>query len=111
MGRGARAHQTVAAMTRRVILSDEAERDLLEAARWYEEQRPGLGDEYIREVDAAIERLGTEAMMYAPVYHDARRIPVRRFPYMIYYVVEERFIRVISVFHGRRDPRRWRERL
>jgi hypothetical protein len=34
-----------------IIVRDEAEQDILEAARWYEDRAMGLGLEFIRSVD------------------------------------------------------------
>jgi len=40
----------------------------------------------------------------------ARRVGVRRFPYGLYFIVEDTRIVVIACFHGRRNPRRWQLR-
>ncbi len=44
-------------MTYRLVLQPEAEADLSEAYRWYEDQRPGLGGEFIESVEAVFERI------------------------------------------------------
>jgi len=44
----------------RVIVRPNAEADLREAWSWYESQRPGLGDELLIEIRAAIRRLETD---------------------------------------------------
>jgi hypothetical protein len=42
-------------MTQPVRVRPEAEQDLLEAAFWYEEQRPGLGHQFLDEALALTE--------------------------------------------------------
>ena len=43
-------------MTYRLVIQPEAEADLDEAYRWYENQRSGLGNESIECVEAVFER-------------------------------------------------------
>ena len=44
------------------------------------------------------------------VHRHVRRALIRRFPYGIYYAVDEELIEVIAVFHAKRDPKRWQDR-
>ena len=56
---------------------------------------------------AAIQR----APEHAPVaVDDVRKLPLRRFPYVVYFVVVPAGISVLAVIHGRRHPRRWQSR-
>lgn len=41
---------------------------------------------------------------YAVAADDIRRAPLRRFPYVVYFVVLARGVSVIAVMHGRRPP-------
>ena len=43
-------------MIQRVIVGPLAVEDIADAATWYEEQRPGLGDELVDEIITAIRR-------------------------------------------------------
>lgn len=45
-------------MNRIVRLREEADRDLASAAAWYEQQREGLGHEFLDEALAAFQRIG-----------------------------------------------------
>lgn len=73
---------------KRVNVQPEAEAEVREAASWYESQRPGLGLEFLLELDAAIERAAESPNAYAPQYAGVRRALSRRFPYAIYFVYE-----------------------
>lgn len=44
-------------MTVRRVLLPEAAEELLEAAEWYEARRPGLGAEFVGEVDRAMDAI------------------------------------------------------
>jgi plasmid stabilization system protein ParE len=39
-----------------------------------------------------------------------RRALLRRFPYGIFFEIERAEIMIYAVFHGARDPKRWRRR-
>ncbi|WP_421717409.1 type II toxin-antitoxin system RelE/ParE family toxin [Algiphilus sp.] len=85
-------------------LRDAAARDVEKAAYWYEEQRSGLGGDFIRELDAAIGRAAAMPRAFAQVHRKARRVLVRRFPFAVYFLSRADGIEVIAVLHMRRDP-------
>lgn len=87
-----------------VRIQQRAAADAEEAAGWYETQRPGLGAEFILELDAAIEKAVETPEANAPQYRDARRVLLRRFPYAVYFVFEEDVVEVFAVLHQHRDP-------
>ena len=95
---------------KRVNVQPEAEAEVREAASWYESQRPGLGLEFLLELDAAIERAAESPSAYAPQYARVRRVLSRRFPYAIYFVYEGGVIEVLAVLHQHRAPSPWRSR-
>lgn len=97
-------------MTQNVRLRPEAEQDLLEAAFWYEEQRPGIGVQFLDEVLTIFSGIAEAPLMYPTVHRDTRRALMRRFPFGVYYRVENAAIVVVAVMHGSRDPRRWKKR-
>ena len=44
-------------MSYRLKIRQAAEADVAEAAQWYNQRQPGLGEKFIREVDRAITRV------------------------------------------------------
>ena len=98
-------------MNRRLILRDAAESEIDEAAGWYEARSPGLGLEFLRAVDAVLSAIRRKPDQYPIVHRDARRAVLRRFPYSVLYSSGEDRVTVHAVFHFRRDPVNWRERL
>ena len=97
-------------MMRLRAVEPEAEADLAEAYRWYENQRSGLGGEFIACVDAAFNRICKTPDLHAAVYKNVRQALIRRFPYVVCYVFEEPLVSVVAVFHGHRDPAIWKSR-
>ena len=98
-------------MKRTLLIRPEAELDIRDAYAWYEKQMPGLGDNYLMHVDAALMAVQRRPSQYPVIYRNARRCLVRRFPYGIIYVVEDKRILVMAVFHAKRDPRKWQTRV
>jgi toxin ParE1/3/4 len=88
-----------------VVFRPEAKEDLVRAYRWYEDRRPGLGEEFLGVVEAAIEQIRRAPAMFSVVHRDVRRVLTRRFPFGVFYRDEPERVIVLAVFHGRRDPR------
>lgn len=98
-------------MIERVIYTPEAESDMADAYRWYESREPGLGEEFLRCVEACMMTIQRHPHIYPVAVDDFRRAPIRRFPYQILYEPAEGRITVYSLFHCSQDPQEWRDRL
>ena len=68
-----------------LIIRPDAESDVADARSWYEEQRAGLGDDFVLCVEEALERIRRAPEVNAVSYKRIRRALVHRFPYVIYY--------------------------
>jgi plasmid stabilization system protein ParE len=89
-----------------------AEEDTLEAAIWYEQRQPGLGEDFLHEVDRAVRALSEDALHYRIRFADVRRKAIHRFKfYGIYYIVHEKEVWILAIFHGRRHSRALEERV
>ncbi len=97
-------------MTSQILIRPEAERDLLDAATWYEQQRQGLGHEFLNQVEAVFPTIRETPQIYPIVHRNTRRAVIRRFPFCVYYRLEEGTIIVVAVLHASRNPRRWKDR-
>jgi plasmid stabilization system protein ParE len=97
-------------MTFELRLRAEAEFDLAEAALWYEEQAAGLGGQFLDETLAAFVSITEMPLACQVIYRNTRRFLIHRFPFGIYYRVEENTIVVVAIMHGSRNPLRWKGR-
>jgi len=97
----------------RLELHPEARAELRSAALWYDERRPGLGDEFIAEVAASLNRIGDAPESYpgwpgtpatAPLI---RKATLQRFPYVIAFEKHEQHVLVLAVAHAKRRPLYW----
>ncbi len=82
-----------------------------EAAIWYESQKTGLGIEFVEEIEHALLAACENPQRYPTVLQDVQRVRAHRFPYSIFFRTRGDRLVVLSVFHARRDPTAWRERI
>lgn len=67
--------------------------------------------EFMDSIDEALSRVVRNPHLYPLVYRTLRRAVVRRFPFALFFEVVADEIQVIAVFHSRRDPEIWKERV
>ena len=89
----------------------QARLEALEAKAWYEDRSPGLGLEFARSLDAAVQSALRMPLAFGQVEGSCRRIFMRRFPYSVVYRPESDGILVVAVFHHRRDQKVWTTRI
>jgi hypothetical protein len=94
----------------RVQILDEAQRDLVEGYRFYEGQGEGLGDYFLDSLFSDIDSLQFYAGIH-PVYFGYNRLLSKRFPFAVYYRIENEMVRVYAVLDCRREPSWTRSRL
>jgi len=94
----------------RIEILAKAKEDLLDGYHFYERQSPGLGNYFLDTLYSDIDSLLIYAGIHQIVYGKHRSLS-NRFPYAIYYTVEQQTIRVRAVLDCRRDPSWIRRRL
>lgn len=93
-----------------IVVRRLAERDLEQAEDWYNEQRPDLGAEFRGAISDLFERLADNPRIYPRVHGDIHRVVLRRFPYLVYFLIDGSKLVILAVLDSRRDPRVHRER-
>lgn len=89
----------------------EAKAEFDAGSDWYEQQRVGLGVDFIARVREVLTRLAVNPSLHAAVYGDVRKAVVRQFPYVVLYREDAGEVVVIAVFHTARDPSIWQARV
>jgi len=97
-------------VTHTLSIRKEAEADIAEAYIYYEQCRDGLGMDLMLCIDESITRIQRNPKQFKTVLKGARRAFVRKFPYGIYYILDESEIIVLAVAHARRNPKHWQSR-
>lgn len=95
-------------MSKKLILTPQAEQDFIDAYDWYENQDPGLGKEFARCIDVKIASLFRDPEQHQVIYGDkVRRALINRFPFSIYFVEQKDAISVFAILHQHRNPKTW----
>ncbi|MFH0822324.1 MAG: type II toxin-antitoxin system RelE/ParE family toxin [Pseudomonadota bacterium] len=94
----------------RIVSEPRANLDVAAAFDWYENREPGLGKRFAEEVRATFDRIAESPFAYQEIRSGIRRAIVRRFPYVVYFVVEPGEVVVLAVLHVNRDPKEWQRR-
>ncbi|HEX4498823.1 MAG TPA: type II toxin-antitoxin system RelE/ParE family toxin [Thermoanaerobaculia bacterium] len=93
------------------LIRPEAQADIEEAAFWYEDQRLGLGERFTGELFELIRRISEAPLQFPSIGDAVRRGLLHKFPYAVYFLVEDDQAVIIAVLHQRRDPAVWKSRV
>lgn len=89
-----------------ILYTDRSKDDVHLAFVWYEKQRRGLGFEFLDCVEASLKNIINCPEMYQIRYSNFRGCPIRRFPFSIFYTIEDNQIVLHSVFDNRQNPKK-----
>jgi hypothetical protein len=95
----------------RIEILDLAMRDLIEGFSFYENRENGLGGYFLDTLFSDIDSLKFYGGVHRRAYKNIQRALSKRFPFAIYYTLEEDLIRVRAVVDCRKDPSWIREHL
>jgi toxin ParE1/3/4 len=93
-----------------VILRPLAETDVVEIFGDLEHIRAGLGKRFLSRLREVLERIEGMPEMYGVVWQDVRAVRLRKFRYVVYYVVLSDHVDVLAILHGARDESDWKSR-
>jgi hypothetical protein len=89
------------------ILSSKAQKEIAFSWEWYEDRQYGLGDRFVQEIIANIQTNNTlnVSQLRTKMFRESR---MNSFPFLIIYRInkKKRIIRIVSVFHTSRNPKR-----
>ena len=97
-------------MASRLILQPQSELDIQAAAVWYEDQRPGLGEKFLNELDQVFQRIVENPLQFPRLEAAVHRALLRHFPYGVYFVIGDERVDVLAVLHLQRHPEMWESR-
>ena len=98
-------------MAYRLDFHPEAEAEFDEAIVWYQEQRDGLEQEFFDEYLVLESRLEANPDQFPAVLENVRRANFSQFPYSVLFSIEGKTVFIYAIFHQKRDPGVWMERL
>ena len=66
-------------MIERVIFIPDADDDVAASYDWYESREPGLGEEFLRSVEACVRGIQRHPEIYPVIIDEFRRAPIAAF--------------------------------
>jgi hypothetical protein len=94
-----------------VQILDQAVEDLIEGFHFYEDQHTDLGSYFLTNLYADIESLRIHGGVHRRAYKNYRRLLCKRFPFAVFYTVDDDTVFIRAVVDCRRDPAWNRARL
>jgi plasmid stabilization system protein ParE len=71
---------------------------------WYRKIDPILENRFVHSLNEGLDRIKTNPFGYQVVYRNTRRMILDKFPYSIYYLIQDAIIIVLAVIHHKRNP-------
>jgi len=95
-----------------VVFHRLAAQEFRDVRRWYQVRSPSAARRVREQIHAAVERIADNPQSGPTWRPPMRFFKVRRFPYVIYYiVVDPTLVRVLAVAHERRRQGYWVRRI
>jgi len=91
-------------MLYKIVLQPGAEEDIDDAYNWYENQQPGLGDLFLKELVAFYKKLEINPKIFSKATKRYRQAILNRFPFVIIYLITKTEVHIYSIFHTSRNP-------
>lgn len=88
-----------------------SDHELIDAYEFYENQFSGLGDQFLYEVNTIFKLILEHPMIWKKVGKRTRRALLKRFPYLILYIIEENTIFITCIAHQHRNPEDYLDRI
>ncbi len=88
----------------RLTYHPDAEAELAQAAVFYENRSPGLGDRFLQDFDTAIQEIEAAPQRWPIVENNLRCHTLRSFPFGIYYRIHTDELRILVIKHHSQHP-------
>lgn len=94
-----------------VVLDPRAIQDIQQAIDYYDEQEPGLGEQFEEILNEHLHNL-KQNPFFQIRYNNVHCLPMKKYPYMIHFTInkQERLVSVRAVFNTSRNPTIWKDR-
>lgn len=95
----------------RIQILNSAQQDLIDGYRFYERQSEGLGEYFLNTLYSDIDSLVINAGIHPIYFGKYFRMLSKRFPFAVFYRIEQQIARVYAVLDCRRNPAWTRKKL
>jgi len=97
-------------MSYQLWVRPEAEADLSQAHGRYEAVKTDLGLAFVQAMNAILDRIQERPHQFPLVHRKIRRALTKRFPFAIFFIIDNDTVVILAVLHQASDPSRWQNR-
>lgn len=94
----------------KIQIDEEVLSDIQEATDWYNEQLQGLGSRFLKQTKSQINSLKTDPEIFTNRYANVRCMLIKKFPFMVHYIIDNLTVKIFAVLHTSRNPKIWEDR-
>jgi plasmid stabilization system protein ParE len=87
-----------------VRLRKKALADVSRIRTWCRKIDPVLEDRFVRALNDGLDRIEAHPFSYQVVYRNTQRVILDKFPYSIYFLIQDASVIVLAVIHHKRNP-------
>jgi hypothetical protein len=88
-----------------IVYKPLAQIEVAEAYTWYARPDINLGIAFLTELERVDGFLSQNPFLYPCIEDEIRRVNLARFPYSLFYVIDDKIVNILSCFHQHRDPK------
>lgn len=85
-------------------ITNAAKSDIIHAMNWYNKEKINLGHEFLEEVNQNFQIIQKNPQAFPVKYIPYHEVPLKRFPYIITYVIQKQNIIIKSIMSGKQHP-------
>jgi len=99
--------------TYKILIAPQALQEINDIKEWYNHRQRNLGARFQKQAIRHINSLYKDPHIFTIRYNEIRCIPIKKFPYMIHYYINEdiKSIEVLAVLNTSRNPEIWKDNL
>ncbi len=92
-------------MRHKIIVEPRAKEDIIEIKKWYRSQKPGLENEFVSELEENVSFLIQNPLLFEIKYKSFRAVVLKKFPYLIYYFINQNNVHILAVLAAKQDQK------
>ena len=89
-----------------IVVEPGALSDIQNAIDYYDRHQVGLGKKFIAAFEKQITYL-IQNPFFRIVYKDYRALPIKKFPFIIFFYIDNNTVFIVAVFNTHQDPKRY----
>ncbi len=97
-------------MNRQLIIRPDVDAEIQEIRSSLEMARSGIGERFVDNLEALLQRIESHPLLYAILEQDIRAVHIPKSAYVLFYFVTDERIEIFAITHGARDTFSWRNR-